>query len=784
MNVLKIFFYALMLTSMAHASFLEDSVKMSYSIKAMGRGGAGVAQPYGADALTTNPAGLSQSGSGLHINNLDYSKANTDYRQSTVFHRKSLGLGLWKVESGMDSLETFGLGVARRNRNGVDWGLSYKSHSYVNGAQKSSLWSSDLGVIMHINRSLDIGFVGRDILGSEDRGYSPSIESGILIKTPDASAKIFADVVVNKHQTDYGDAYMRYGLDYALTKDLTLRFGGDQNYYTAGASFDLLFFSVDYAYQSPKNNQKEALVGLGLKIGKAREPESFRRKYALFKPNSMAYLEINGALTSGYSSISLLGGRKIGSNDVIQLINKANHDPDCQGYLLRIKSLEGDLANIALVQEIRNELQKGRALGKKVYVYLDGWAPLPSYYLASVGDVVVMPPFGSIHQLGIPFEVLKFDELMNRFGIRYHLLHSGKYKVSTSAFSDQLSMSQKETITGSLENMMAQLKSDIHQSRNQPLTKNIYDGRIMSAQTAKDLGLIDHIGFWRNMVDIIKEDVKGTDVVLASLGDFREAPSDDYLWSPFNKIAVVEINGAIASGKNRSDVLFGGVQTGSDDIARTFERLSKDPFLQGVIIRINSPGGSVIAADQILDAVNEFKKVSKKPVYASMGTFAASGGYYVALGSDQIFANGATITGSIGVSSGFLNFYEFNKEWGISYESLSTGKYVDAFSPNKVFDDDTKAMILAHQQESYQHFKSLVQESRQLTDDEVNAVSQGQFMTGEEAKSIGLVDEVGSYTDTIEAMEKSLGLKQSRVVVYGRPKMISPFNFLSFLFDQ
>jgi protease-4 len=373
---------------------------------------------------------------------------------------------------------------------------------------------------------------------------------------------------------------------------------------------------------------------------------------------------------------------------------------------------------------------------------------------------------------------------MERFGIRYHALHSGKYKASTSGFSAPLSVSQKETIRGSLENVMAQLKSDIHQSRNHALVQNIYDGRIMSAQTAKDLGLIDHIGFWRNMVDIITNDVTGSDVVLASLDDFKEAPSDNYHWRPFNKIAVVEINGPITSGKNRSDALFGGVQTGSDDIARTFDRLSKDPFLQGVIIRINSPGGSVIAADQILDAVNQFKKISKKPVYASMGTFAASGGYYVALGSDQIFANGATITGSIGVMSGFLNFSEFNKEWGISSERLSTGKYMDAFSPNKSFDDDTKAMILSHQQASYQHFKSLVQESRQLTDDEVNAVSQGQFMTGEEAKTIGLVDELGSYTDTIEAMEKSLGLKQSRVVVYGRPKMISPFNVLNFLFDQ
>ena len=333
------------------------------------------------------------------------------------------------------------------------------------------MWSSDLGVIMHINRSFDIGFVGRDILGSEDRGFSPSFESGVLIKSPDASAKIYSDLVLNKNQSNYSESYIRAGFDYALTKDFTVRLGGDQNYYTAGASFDLFFLSLDYAYKSPKDETQESIYALGLRLGRAREPEAFRRKYAMFKPNSIAYLEINGSLTSGYSSISLLGGKKIGSNDVLRLIHKANHDPDCQGYLLRIKSLEGDLSNIALVQEIRSELQKGQAFGKKVYVYLDGWAPLPSYYLASVGDVVVMPPLGSIHQLGIQFEVLKFDELMNRFGIRYHTLNSGKYKVSSSPFSEQLTLSQKETIKGSLESVMAQLKSDMQRSRNHSLSK-------------------------------------------------------------------------------------------------------------------------------------------------------------------------------------------------------------------------------------------------------------------------------------------------------------------------
>ena len=125
---------------------------------------------------------------------------------------------------------------------------------------------------------------------------------------------------------------MRYGLDYDLTPDFTIRFGGDEKYYTGGVSFDFSMLSVDYAVKSPKDDQQESIYALGFRLGRAREQEAFRKKYAMFKPNSIAYLDINGALTSGYSSISLLGGRKIGSNDFIQLINKANHDPDCKGY--------------------------------------------------------------------------------------------------------------------------------------------------------------------------------------------------------------------------------------------------------------------------------------------------------------------------------------------------------------------------------------------------------------------------------------------------------------------
>ncbi|MEK9728271.1 MAG: signal peptide peptidase SppA, partial [Candidatus Margulisiibacteriota bacterium] len=457
---------------------------------------------------------------------------------------------------------------------------------------------------------------------------------------------------------------------------------------------------------------------------------------------------------------------------------------DCEGYLIRIKHLYGDLSYVALIQEIRSELSKGKQKGKKVYVYLDGYATLPSYYLASVSDIVVMPPMGAISQLGIQFELLKFEDAMKKFGIGYQFIQSGKYKVATSPLSPKLSLSQRLTIKNSLENIMSQVKNDIQVSRLDPIDSSIYDGRIISAENAKRLGLIDEIAFWADMKDIIRDDIKNdSDLVLTSLGAFEDDQPIDYLWSSFNKIAIVEINGPIQSGRNQAGVIFGGVNTGADEISAIFEGLKRDPFLQGVILRVNSPGGSIIASDQILNAIQDFKEMTQKPVYASMGNIAASGGYYVAMGSDQIFANASTITGSIGVVTGFFNFSEFEKTWGISSETLSTGKYMDAFSPHQPISNDALAMFQSFQHESFTHFKSLVQSSRDLTDDEVNAIAQGQFMTGEEAHSVGLVDTIGSYSDAVKAMEDDLGLKSSRVVILGRPKQVNPFGFLQFLFN-
>ena len=782
-------FIIIFLIAVVHiqADFLTESIKSSYSVRSMGRGGAMVANPSGGEALHANPAGLAQFGTSYEFSNLDSSKADYQQNESYFIHRSPVGVGFWAQKEDGDLIEMSSVGFAKRNRNGIDWGVAYRSIYSNIDSESSRYWSSDLGLIFHMNEYLDIGLSGKDILSDSNLSVDPTLTSGVLLKNKEESVQLYSDIVSGVDIDDYGNQYVRMGMDIKLTPDLMVRFGGDQQYYSAGASLSFSLLSLDYALQLPKDDESnDKRYALGLRLQTDKGPNQFRNKYALFKPNALAYVEIDGSLTSGLSSMSLLGGRKIGSNDLIQLIRMANKDSDCKGFLIRIKSINSDLGNVALIKELRMELMKSRELGKHIVVYLDGWATMPSYYLATAADKIVMPPMGSIYQLGIQYEVVKFNRLLDRFGVSFNSINSGKHKVASSPFNESLTKSQQETIKASVNNVFLSLQNDIKVARSDDwLTiQPFFDGRMVTAEDAKDVGLIDHVGFWSDIPDYIRDHLNvERDIVLTSIGSFYKATPYDYIWSPFNKIAVVEINGAIMQGKNSHDMLFGGVQSGSDEISAIFHQLSKDPFLKGVILRVNSPGGSMVASDQIYHSIETFKRKTKKPVFTSMGTYAASGGYYIALASDQIFATPVTITASIGVFSGFLNYSELQKEWDVDSYSFSTGKYMDSFSPNQSFSDDDHEMVSSHQHAVYSHFRDRVQQSRDLTDDEVSAVSQGQFMSGEQAKEFGLVDSVGNYSDVIEAMEDEVGIDSSRLVVYGRPQPTSSFSLFKFLFN-
>ena len=154
-----------MFSTLIHASLLYDATTDSFSVRSMGRGGAEVAEPYGAESLTSNPAGLAQRGSGVQYNNLDFESDELSENKATLFHRRSFGVGTYSIKNDDESVNVFNIGIGRRSRNGVDWGLNYKTFDVDQESDSATYWSSDLGAIMHLNRQLDVGFVGKNIIG-------------------------------------------------------------------------------------------------------------------------------------------------------------------------------------------------------------------------------------------------------------------------------------------------------------------------------------------------------------------------------------------------------------------------------------------------------------------------------------------------------------------------------------------------------------------------------------------------------------------------------------------
>jgi protease IV len=297
--------------------------------------------------------------------------------------------------------------------------------------------------------------------------------------------------------------------------------------------------------------------------------------------------------------------------------------------------------------------------------------------------------------------------------------------------------------------------------------------------------LIDEFGYWDKVKEIIRSEkkVKAADII--SLAKFSPDQEPMTIFSPFNRIAVIEIDGNINSGKNATNFLFGGKSTGAEDINKFVDEINKDTSIKGVIIRINSPGGSLLASDKIYYAIDKLKKKGKV-VYTSMGNLAASGGYYIAMNSDKLIANPGTLTGSIGVISTFHNFEELNNMLGIDLEVMKTGKYMNMFSVNKQLTEEEKEMLKKYQDKHYQIFVDKLKENRELSDEEVNDIAQGQIITGEQALDYKMIDDLGNFFDVVAALSRKIKISEPELVFYKSKADMPSFsrnNFFSQIFN-
>ncbi|MFS0654576.1 signal peptide peptidase SppA [Bacillus sp. 179-C3.3 HS] len=234
-----------------------------------------------------------------------------------------------------------------------------------------------------------------------------------------------------------------------------------------------------------------------------------------------------------------------------------------------------------------------------------------------------------------------------------------------------------------------------------------------------------------------------------------------------NKIAVVEINGTIQDNGGASSLL-GGEGYDHRAFLKELDKAKDDPSVKGVLLRVNSPGGGVYESAEIHKKLEEVKK-AKKPIYVSMGSMAASGGYYVSAPADKIFASPETLTGSLGVIMQTLNYSKLADNLGIKYETIKSGKYKDIMSPDRDMTKDERDIMQDMVNNSYEGFVKVIADGRDMSKENVKKIADGRIYDGTQAKANGLVDELGYYEDALKAMKKNeKGLKGAKVVSYSQ----------------
>ncbi|MGE4169492.1 MAG: signal peptide peptidase SppA [Candidatus Margulisiibacteriota bacterium] len=747
-------------------TLVYDTLKSGGGIRAYGMGGAYTAVAENGEGVFYNPAGYALPGLFYKTDNGDYQANRYASFTSSQLVFAPFEYASWRKEDKTgSSVQVSAIGFGRQGSKGVDWGITYKSINEAYPGAQNTGWSSDFGLLVHFNRYMNLGFTAKDVF-KQNVAVPTTFTGGVALFNPDQDFTLTADLIYDKKEGQAA-ALGRVGAEYAISDGLTIRGGMLEQQLTGGLSIQLPFVEVNYAVVSASDQNPTSMHMLGFKIGRGGTRPLPRRQYTLFKSKAYAEFALGGNVTEGKSEISLMGGEKIGTNDLVYLIHQAANDPTCEGFVVRIGSLPNTIASVGMVQDIREELAKSKANGKKVIMYLDDWSMLPEYYLASVADKIVMPELGVISHLGLALELVKTKTFLNNFGIEPVVIANGAYKDNLLGTTAPLSASQRIVWENVVNSLYSQVLFDIKDARHLDWKKtaDIFDGRLISAREALSKGLVDKLGFYDDALALVSSENEKPKV--AQLAEFDNTDRQTFLFPSFNKIAVVEIDGMINLGQNETNFLYGGKGTGSDEISAITDRIKDDPTIKGVILRVNSPGGSVLASDHIYTAIQKLKK-SGKMVYTSMGHLAASGGYYVSMNSDKIVANPGTLTGSIGVISMFQTIEGLHHLLGIDRDVIKTGKYMDLFSPNKTFTADEIGMIKKLQTLQYTGFTRKVSQNRSLTDKEVADVAQGQLFTGKQALDLKLVDKLGNFYDAVDDLAKATKIKGEPELVFFR----------------
>ena len=435
----------------------------------------------------------------------------------------------------------------------------------------------------------------------------------------------------------------------------------------------------------------------------------------------------------------------------VAALHRLADDKGIKAVVLRTSGLSIGLGK---AQELQESIQELRAKGKKVLFYLESAEDL-EYSLASAADRIYAAPQAVLLVNGFSSTALFAGAGLEKLGLKAEFFRVGAYKNAPDTFTrSSMSGEQFEVQNSLLDDMYGRYLKDVAKARHldESKLKVLLDKGILKTSEAMEAGLLDGL-IYPDQLEEEAGKLVGGKVALEKTAVEAE-PARRTRWGTPRKIAVVRVEGDILRGEGSRGPL-GAVQiAGSDPIARRIRRAADDPEVAAIVVRIDSPGGDGNASDLIWRELVRARKEKKKPVIASMGDVAASGGYYVAAGADEIWAEPSTVTGSIGVFVGHFDAEELFGKLGLNMTTVKRGQSADLFSLARDLNDTERKTLQSWVDGFYEMFLSRVSDSRGLSRDEVDAVARGRVWTGAQALERKLVDHLGGLDDAIWAAKK------------------------------
>ncbi|RKU30604.1 signal peptide peptidase SppA [Candidatus Poribacteria bacterium] len=692
------------------------------------------------DALATffNPSGLA-AGRGLNLYYLRTYQSDWAGDDAFFLALPGAGFGMEFVTADADTDFTrYTFSGGRHLGNSLYWGTSY---SWMNSDDKGYDGFRSLSIgLMYRRRYFSIGAMARDLnrpkLFGEKLGRTYDL--GLALRPGTWRTTLSIDM---QKTQGVEDLEFRYALEVRPIRELMLR--GTLN---SDLSFDVRFginignwgFGTGNAF----DKNREAQTGVGyFRFSNIPKTKPIPRR-RMFLDLSMRFLK--------------------------EVLPIAKWDEDVAGVLIRIN---GGSYGMAQLQEMSDAILDFRESGRVVLCYLSSCST-GDYIVAATCDGILIHPSAEVRLIGLRTERSFYKGALDMLGVRADIEHIGKYKSASEAFTSQeMSEAHREIQNIILDDLYEQLVDAIAEGRgwtHEDVKKRINAGPY-TARQALATELVDRAVYEDELPDVVIE-LTNDRTDLVTLRDYAGRGLDTQDWQvPHPKVAIIEAKGLMLTGDSFVDPFLGTQVMGADTITRVIRDVKDNSDIKAVVLRIDSGGGLVTAADRIWRELVRLTQV--KPLVVSMGDVAASGGYYIAAPADTIVAEPGTITGSIGVISGKYSFKGLYEKLGVHKEILKRGEHADFYTDYGDYPPSEQEILQKQVQEIYDDFIKKVALGRtELTIEDVDKLGQGRIWSGRQAQENGLVDQLGGLSLALAIARERAGLGEKSFEIVQFPK--------------